>query len=106
MGAFFIEVDRIEPDPNQPRKRIDPTYLEERTRSFRRLGVLQPITVRYDEIAQCYRIIAGECRFTAARQTALPKMPCWVQTPANRTGSHTRFRFAWGLLTDARCRNK
>ena len=80
-GAFSIKLDRIEPDPNQPRKRIDPTRLDELTSSIRRLGILQPITVRYVEDADRYRIIAGECRFTAAKRAGLSELPCWVQTP-------------------------
>lgn len=80
-GAFHIKIERIEPDPNQPRKQIDPQYIEELARSIRSLGVLQPITVRYIEAEDRYRIIAGECRYTAAKQAGLSELPCWVKTP-------------------------
>lgn len=80
-GAFHIKIERIEPDPNQPRKQIDPQYLEELSLSIRSLGVLQPITVRYIEAEDRYRIISGECRYTAARQAGMTELPCWVKTP-------------------------
>lgn len=80
-GAFAIDIQRIEPDPNQPRKRMDPVHLEELTQSIRRHGVLQPISVRYIEESNRYRIVAGECRYTAAKQAGLIELPCWLKTP-------------------------
>lgn len=80
-GAFLIDIDHIEPDPNQPRKRIDAAYLDELTQSVRRHGVLQPISVRYIERTNCYRILAGQCRFTAAKRAGLAELPCWVRSP-------------------------
>ena len=80
-GAFAIDIERIEADPNQPRKRIDAVHLEELTQSIRRHGVLQPISVRYVDDTGQYRIVAGECRYTAARQAGLTELPCWVKTP-------------------------
>lgn len=43
--------------------------------------MLQPITVRYVEQADRYRIIAGECRYTAAKAAGLEEIPCWVKSP-------------------------
>lgn len=51
------------------------------TASVSRLGVLQPISVRFIEAIGRYRIIAGECRFTAARNAGLTEVPCLVKTP-------------------------
>lgn len=80
-GAFSIDIALIEPDPNQPRKKIDPVHLSELTQSIRRHGILQPISVRLIEESGRYRIVAGECRYTAAKQAGLPDMPCWLKTP-------------------------
>lgn len=80
-GAFLININRIEADPDQPRKRIDPSHLEELTKSVKRLGVLQPITVRYIDETDSYRIIAGECRYTASKNAGLKELPCWVKNP-------------------------
>jgi len=80
-GAFYIEVSRIEPDPDQPRRRLDTEAQQEINDSVKRLGILQPITVRFLEGENRYRIITGERRYHAARAAALTEMPCWVQSP-------------------------
>ena len=77
----MIAIENIEPDPNQPRRMIDPAHMEELTKSVKQLGILQPISVQYIEAQDCYRIIAGECRFTAAKAAHLREIPCWVKTP-------------------------
>ncbi len=71
----------MEPDPDQPRKKINPGYLKELTQSVRELGILQPVTVRYVEEVDRYRIISGECRYTAAGAAGLAEIPCWVKRP-------------------------
>lgn len=77
----MIRLDRIEPDPDQPRKKIDHEYLMELTASVASLGILTPISVRYVDGSRRFRIIAGECRFTAAREAGLEEIPCWVRSP-------------------------
>jgi len=83
-GAFLIDLDRIKPDPDQPRKRFDTTAQRELNASVARLGILQPITVRFVEERNIYRIITGQRRFEAAKQANLQQLPCWVQTPKDR----------------------
>ena len=80
-GAFAIAIDRIRPDPDQPRRRLDTAAQQELDRSVKRLGILQPITVRFVEAEQAYRIITGERRYHAAREAGLAEVPCWVQSP-------------------------
>jgi ParB family chromosome partitioning protein len=80
-GAFLIDIDRIEPDPDQPRVTHDPVAHAELTLSVKRLGILQPITVRYLEALDRYRIIAGERRYRAAKAAGFKDLPCWVQDP-------------------------
>lgn len=80
-GAFLIDLDRIEPDPDQPRKRFDTIAQRELNASVARLGILQPITVRFIEERNIYRIITGQRRFEGAKQAKLQEIPCWVQTP-------------------------
>ena len=114
-GAFMIQLDRIDVDPDQPRKQLDTQHIDELTASIKRLGVLQPISLRYvseqwrknrtlrdarsgvmppvvDHHARSqepfnqtqidrYRIIAGECRFTASMKAGLAEIPAWVRTP-------------------------
>jgi ParB family chromosome partitioning protein len=49
--------------------------------SVKRLSILQPITVRYIEVGDIYRIISGERRYRAACEAGLAEIPCWVQSP-------------------------
>lgn len=60
---------------------MDSAHLNELAASIRELGVLTPISVRYVSDSDIYRIIAGECRFTAAQQAGLSEIPCWIRTP-------------------------
>lgn len=48
---------------------------------MKRLGILQPITVRFLEAEDVYQIITGERRYHAACEAGLPEIPCWVQSP-------------------------
>ena len=48
---------------------------------MRRLGILQPISVRHDAAEDSYLIISGERRYRAAVAAGLREVPCWVQTP-------------------------
>ena len=83
-GAFFIKIERIRPDPDQPRKILDPESLRELTDSIRTLGILQPITVRFVPADGMYQILTGERRYLAAKEAGLAEIPCWEQTPADR----------------------
>lgn len=49
--------------------------------SIKRLGILQPVTVRYIDGEDIYQVITGERRYQAAREAGLRDIPCWVQNP-------------------------
>lgn len=72
-----LKVEDIEPDPTQPRKLIDD--LEELKGSIRQHGILQPLVVSPID-SNRYRLIAGERRFTAAKQLNLRTVPALVRT--------------------------
>jgi ParB family chromosome partitioning protein len=69
-----INMERIAPNPNQPRKSFGD--LSEMVASVKEKGILEPILVRWDEDAENYQIIAGERRYQAAKLAGLQKMPC------------------------------
>src|SRR5919106_3359677 len=73
--AKEIRLERIEADPEQPRRTFDPDRLEELTASIQREGLLQPIAVRYDADRDVYVVVHGERRLRAARQAGLPAIP-------------------------------
>lgn len=71
-----IPVDKIDPNPFQPRSDFNPGELESLADSIRVQGVLQPIMVRaHPTNADRYQIVAGERRFRAATQAGLTEIP-------------------------------
>jgi ParB family transcriptional regulator, chromosome partitioning protein len=72
-----VEVDHIEPNPNQPRKVFSSAALDELTASIRASGVIQPIIVRRQGAG--FQLVAGERRWRAARQAGLPRIPAIVR---------------------------
>lgn len=72
--VLFLPVDRIVPNPNQPRTQFSQPELEELAASIRALGILQPLTVRRAEDG--WELVAGERRLRAARLAGLAEVPC------------------------------
>ncbi len=72
-----LPVDRIEPNPDQPRLMFDQESLDELTASIREHGVLQPILVRPRGAAR-YQLIAGERRWRATQAAGLDTIPALV----------------------------
>ena len=62
---FEIELSKIEPNPDQPRKRFDEQGLQELAASIEKHGLLQPITLKRTEEPERYLLVAGERRFRA-----------------------------------------
>jgi ParB family transcriptional regulator, chromosome partitioning protein len=77
-GVKVIEVDHIDPNPEQPRLAYDETSLEELAASIREHGVLQPILVRPVDGGR-YQLIAGERRWRASRIAARATIPALVE---------------------------
>ncbi len=74
--AVEIPVDKIQPDPDQPREDFEPEALERLAESLRTKGQLQPIRVRWEEDRGCYFIIMGERRWRAAIKAGLATLSC------------------------------
>ncbi len=79
IDAKVIDLDRIHPDPLQPRRSFDPERLAELAESIRLEGVLQPIAVRFDPEQDRFVIIHGERRWRAAKIAGLPAIPAIVR---------------------------
>ena len=73
-----IAVDRIKPNPKQPRIAADPSALDDLTASIREHGVLQPILVRPLDRGH-YEIVAGERRWRAVTALALAMIPAIIE---------------------------
>ena len=74
-----IELDRIEPNPGQPRSIFEEESLEELAQSLRTYGVIQPIILK-EKGDGYYLIIAGERRYRAAERIGLDKIPAYIKT--------------------------
>ena len=79
-----IELSRIYPNPDQPRREFDPDGLAELASSIRELGIIQPISLRQTSDGS-YQIIAGERRFRAATMAGLKSVPAYVRTAEDET---------------------
>src|SRR5262245_10602659 len=80
--ACAIRVDRIVPDPEQPRKEFDPEALARLAESLKTRGQLQPIRVRWDQSRGGYVVVVGERRWRAAQLAGLETVTCVVVTGA------------------------
>ena len=84
-SIYFIETDKIKPNPYQPRREFDKTALLELAESIREHGILQPLVVTKIEhetpTGQTveYQLIAGERRLKAAKIAGLPFVPVIVR---------------------------
>ncbi len=71
--VLYLGINKIMPNPDQPRKHFDDNSLEELSMSIKEYGVLQPITVRY--LRGKYTLIAGERRLRASKIAGLKYVP-------------------------------
>lgn len=72
-----IDINKIAPNPNQPRKNFDDEKLNELAESIKQHGIIQPILVR--RIENGYEIVAGERRWRASRKAGLKEVPCLIK---------------------------
>ena len=77
-GITEIEVAKVVPNPNQPRKHFDEEALQELASSIKLHGVIQPLVVNKADNDQ-YMIIAGERRWRASKIAGLEKVPVVVK---------------------------
>ena len=77
-----IEIDRVQPDPDQPRIDFDGEALKQLTASIRDKGQLAPIRVRWSEQLSKWLIISGERRWRACKQAGLKTIDCNFQEQA------------------------
>ncbi len=84
-AIFHIEVERIKPNPYQPRREFNEENLKELSQSIREFGIIQPLIVskiikETETGTQVeYQLIAGERRLMAAKIAGLPRVPAIVR---------------------------
>ena len=92
-SIFWIEVDKIKPNPYQPRKEFSSEKLNYLAESIRQYGVLQPLVVTRHEIQKEdggllseYELIAGERRLRASKIAGLSQVPVIIRTTEESNG--------------------
>ncbi len=86
-SIFWLETEKINPNPFQPRKEFDTARLNDLAESIRQYGVLQPIVVTRKEvkkddggIAVEYELISGERRLRASKIAGIPQIPAVIRS--------------------------
>ena len=80
-SAWVVPIERIEPDPDQPRRHFDEDKLAELAADIKARGVRNALTVF--KRGETYQIIAGERRYRAALKAQLTDLPVRVVEPEN-----------------------
>ncbi len=88
-AVFWVEVEKISPNPFQPRKEFDESALQSLAESIRMYGVLQPLVVTRKEVFRQptegggmtveYELISGERRLRAASKAGLSQVPVLIR---------------------------
>ena len=84
-SVFWLELDRIKPNPFQPRREFDESALKELADSIKEYGVLQPIVVMrtqndFTQGPVMYELLAGERRLRAAKIAGLSQIPVIIRS--------------------------
>ena len=80
-GIVTININSIEPNPNQPRKKFDEDALGELAESIKQHGLIQPIVVQ--KAGKMYQIVAGERRWRACRIAKIKEVPVIIKDLSN-----------------------
>ena len=75
--AIIMDINKVEPNREQPRKKFDEDALLELSESLKQFGVLQPLLVQ--ERDDYYEIIAGERRWRAAKMAGIKEVPVIIK---------------------------
>ncbi len=85
-SIYWVEVEKVVPNPFQPRREFDQNKLQELADSIRMYGVLQPLTVTRKEVQQDngtfyteYELIAGERRLRASKLAGVAQVPVIIR---------------------------
>ena len=83
-SVMELPVDKIHPNPHQPRSRMDPGEIDELAASIREHGVIQPLIVTEGDQPGVFTLIAGERRLLAARQAGLAAVPAIIREASDQ----------------------
>src|SRR3989344_9490072 len=84
-NVFYVEVNKIKANPDQPRHDFDEEGIKELSKSVRKYGAIQPLLVTKVEtetskgLEVSYQLIAGERRLRASQMAGLPHVPVIIR---------------------------
>jgi ParB family transcriptional regulator, chromosome partitioning protein len=78
-GVLSVDINKVLPNPRQPRESMRDENLQELAESIREHGILQPLIVTHDAANDQYILIAGERRLRAARLANLDSVPVVIR---------------------------
>ncbi|MES0492037.1 MAG: ParB/RepB/Spo0J family partition protein, partial [Leptospirales bacterium] len=81
-GIVKIDLDKIKPNPDNPRKKFDQTAIAELASTIKEYGLLQPILVR--SVNDKYFVISGERRLRACRLLKIKQIPVIIKEVENK----------------------
>lgn len=98
-SIFWVEVEKVKPNPYQPRREFDEARLRDLADSIRQYGILQPLVVTRKEIEKAdgglmveYELIAGERRLRASKLAGIAQVPVLIR--ATEDDSKTKLELA------------
>ncbi len=91
-GLVYVSIERIVPNPRQPRQVFDEDGLSALANSIKSAGLMQPIVVRQVSGSETFELIAGERRWRAAELAGLKQLPTLVRDIDDRTSAE------WALI--------
>ena len=88
-GIRVVRADCIDPNPFQPRERMNPEGLRKLTQSVARFGILVPLLVR--NVGRRFQLIAGSRRLEAARRLGMPRVPVVVRSLSDKDATEIAY---------------
>ncbi len=98
--VLSIEVERIIPDPDQPRKEFDEGAIERMAASLAKHGQITPIAVRWSPSSDRYVIVAGERRWRGAMRAGIKSLDCKVRKGPVDSGDLLAVQLVENLLRE------
>lgn len=103
-SIFWIEVDKIKPNPYQPRREFDPEALKALSDSIKQYGVLQALVVtrreviKEDGLAVEYELIAGERRLRASKLAGLVQVPVIIRMAEEQSAKNDLMKLELAII--------
>ncbi len=103
-SIFWVEVDKIKPNPFQPRREFDETALRALADSIKQYGVLQALVVtrkeviRDDGLGVEYELIAGERRLRASKMAGLVQVPVIIRMAEEQSAKNDLMKLELAII--------